>query len=121
MTMNPKIIAARAAAKEAKLHTYLLAELLGPRQVGSRCRCGYWGINYTVVAIHDDNPMHPSLTVLWDATPSRPAHETEHCTCWDARGGDRIISQSVKALVAKNDAEIAAVYAKHNMFGYSAS
>lgn len=100
MTMNPKIIAARAAAKEAKLHTYLLAELLGPRKVGSRCLCGYWRATYTVVAIHDDQPMHPSITVRWDAQEDRPEHETTHCTRWDARGGDRIISQPAKTEAA---------------------
>lgn len=92
--MNLKIIAQRAAAKEAKLHASVLADLLGPRVIGGKYFCGYWRVAYELVDIHDDNPMHPSITVSWDATLNRPAHETTHSTRWDAKC-DRIFSPLV--------------------------
>lgn len=93
-TMNPKIIEARKAAKEAKLHASILVNLLGPRVIGGKYFCGYWRVAYELVAINEENPMHPSITVSWDATTNRPAHETTHSTCWDAKC-DRIFSPMV--------------------------
>lgn len=94
--------AALLAAKNAKRHAHFLAALCGPRVVGSVCFCGYWRTNYTVTEIDTSNPEHPFITVLWEdsAERGRPAHTTTHCTRWDARGGDRIISQPQETEIA---------------------
>ena len=85
--------AALKAAKDAKRHAAYVSALVGPLKVGSKAFCGYWRTTYTVLSINTESPEFPSLTVRWDAQGNQPAHNTTHRTHWDARGGDRIISQ----------------------------
>ena len=96
MNMTKLSPAQRTARAEQKIADRILADLLGPQVVGSRCWCGYWGATYTVTAIHADGKAQtgmsgPAITIRWDARPGRPEGETTHCTRWDARR-DRIIS-----------------------------
>jgi hypothetical protein len=62
---------------------------IGPRQVGGRYHCGYWGEDYTVEAIdvHDSLLGGWAMTVRW-----ADGHRTRHCTAWEARR-DRIIEE----------------------------
>lgn len=70
-----------------------ITEYIGPRHVGGRYSSGYWGDEYTVLAI-DREPADGSLWSITEATDEemrRNASRT-HCTAWDPRK-DRVISQ----------------------------
>lgn len=57
-----------------------------PRVVGGQYRCGYWGTEYTVLAIEfDGRGWLKSITVHDDDGVIRT-----HCTMWDAKH-DRVI------------------------------
>jgi hypothetical protein len=63
-----------------------------PRQVGGRYWCGYWGHEYTVIAIHDfDDWRGRSITVRWEEPcvwhppPCVHAHTVTHSTPRDAQ------------------------------------
>ncbi|WP_433259271.1 hypothetical protein ACQPYK_49695 (plasmid) [Streptosporangium sp. CA-135522] len=61
---------------------------LGPQRVGGRYRCGYWGMEYTVIAINED----PS-TGCWSITVQDDVGTRTHCTPWAYGRGNRVISQ----------------------------
>jgi hypothetical protein len=62
------------------------ARLLGPRVPGGRYRSGYWGQEYTVLAVWSDLSGWPYVRVQW-----ADGHTVEHCTPWDARA-DQVVS-----------------------------
>jgi len=60
--------------------------VVGPRVVGGRYRCGYWGTEYTVTAIeYKDDWRATSITCLW-----ADGHTTSHSTHWDA--DDKVVA-----------------------------
>jgi hypothetical protein len=61
--------------------------LVGPRKIGGRYLCGYWGSEYTVTAIeYKDDWRGTSITCLW-----ADGHSSTHGTAWDK--DDRVIER----------------------------
>lgn len=65
-----------------------IADEIGPRQVGGRYHCGYWGQDYKVLAIEIDPKFIGGweISVKWD-----DGRITHHSTAWNARR-DRVLS-----------------------------
>jgi len=64
-------------------------KVVGPRVVGGRYLCGYWGSEYTVTAIeYKDDWRGTSITCLW-----ADGHSTTHGTPWDE--DDRVLTGEV--------------------------
>jgi len=60
--------------------------VVGPRVVGGRYRCGYWGTEYTVTAIeYLEGWRGTSITYLW-----ADGHSSTHGTAWDA--DDKVVA-----------------------------
>lgn len=57
-----------------------------PRVVGGRYLCGYWGTEYTVLAIEFERGWLKSVTVQ-DDDGTRT-----HCTAWDIKH-DRVVTR----------------------------
>lgn len=62
------------------------ARLLGPRVPGGRYRSGYWGQEYTVLAVWSTLDGWPGVRIRW-----ADGRTVEHCTPWDART-DQVVS-----------------------------
>lgn len=65
---------------------------IGPRKVGGRYYCGYWGKEYDVLDIETDRTQWPPWRVVirWE-----DGRESWHCTAWDKRR-DKVISDPEK-------------------------
>lgn len=65
-----------------------VTQAIGPRRVGGRYYCGYWGLAYTVTALwrESEGPGPWEIVVRWD-----DGRSTRHATAWDARY-DRVLT-----------------------------
>lgn len=98
-----------AEAKAANLGglAWYIKNAIGPREIGGRYKCGYWGETYTVEKImirvdlvkagYDSEVLNLravgwETTVRWDGSDKKGTHPrvTQHCTHWDAHR-DKII------------------------------
>lgn len=72
-----------------------IAECIGPRMVGGRYFCHYWGEPYTVLAIDRDPGPVGSIWTITECTDTeaRTGSSRTHHTPWDTR--DRVIQQPV--------------------------
>lgn len=67
-------------------------QTIGPRVVGGRYLCGYWGQEYTVTEICEGADSRISWTDLSITCKWADGRVTTHCTSWDAKW-DRVVSQ----------------------------
>ena len=67
-------------------------KVIGPRRVGGRYLCGYWGREYTVTAIeYKDDWRGTSITCLWAPDHDNPdGHTNSHGTPWE-EGCDKVL------------------------------
>jgi hypothetical protein len=78
--------------KQTKAAARYLAGAIGPRVVGGVYRCGYWHVEYVVLAVtpRRDDWMSWSVTEQ-DLTGPYAGRIREHCTPWDAKR-DAVVS-----------------------------